>query len=138
MATEVSGVNFGDTKIRRGEAGAEAERGPAGALGQCGDHDLGRAHDLDTARVVLADPGLREPQAVHLLDELEVVLQRQRRVEVDQVERAEEGSELHCWVLVASALGSLVSIVSDVVELLASSIVHSPSMATVPSPVTIS
>jgi hypothetical protein len=67
----------------------------AGALGGDGDEHLGRGDDLEPRRVVLADPRLVEAEAVEVLDQLQVALERQRRVLADGVERGEEDAEAH-------------------------------------------
>ena len=59
------------------------------------DEHLGRRDDLVAAGVVLADPRLVEPEAVEVLDQLEVALERERRVLPDRVERGHEESEAH-------------------------------------------
>ena len=59
---------------------AGAELDVAGPLGGGGDEDLRRGDDLGAGRVVLADPRLVEAEPVEVLDQLEVALERQRRV----------------------------------------------------------
>jgi len=57
--------------------------------------------------VVLADPGLVVAEPVEVLDELEVALQRQRRVLPGGVEGGQEGSEaqsVHVVLLVSAAV----------------------------------
>src|SRR5262245_52051618 len=73
---------------QRDYAGAELDA--PGPLGGGGDDKLGRGDDLVAARVVLADPGLVIAELVEPLDELEVALQRQRRVLVVGMERRQE------------------------------------------------
>ena len=76
---------------QRGDAGAELD--VARALGGGGDEDLGRGDDLAAGRVVLADPRLVVAEAVEVLDQLEVALERQRRVLARRVERRHEDAE---------------------------------------------
>ena len=64
-----------------------------GALGRRGDEHLGAGDQLIGRRVVLADPGLVIAELVQPLDQLQVALDRQRRVLVDRVERRDEGAE---------------------------------------------
>ena len=59
------------------------------------DEHLGRRDDLVAARVVLADPHLVEAEAIEVLDQLEVALERERRVLPGRVERGHEESEAH-------------------------------------------
>ena len=59
------------------------------------DEHLGRRDDLVAARVVLADPHLVEAEAVEMLDQVEVALERERRVLPGRVERGHEESEAH-------------------------------------------
>ena len=59
---------------------AGAELDVAGPLGGRGDEDLGRGDDLAAGRVVLADPGLVPAQPVEVVDQLQIALERQRRV----------------------------------------------------------
>ena len=60
----------------------------------------GRGDDLAARRVVLADPGLVVAELVEVHDQVEVALQRQRRVLAGRVERRHEDSEAktlaHC------------------------------------------
>ncbi len=74
-----------------GDAGAEAD--VLGALRGRRDEHLGRGDDLVAGGVVLAEPGLVEAEAVQVLDELEVALERQRRVLPHRVERGQEDAE---------------------------------------------
>ncbi|HMK98839.1 MAG TPA: hypothetical protein VK428_01485 [Acidimicrobiales bacterium] len=65
----------------------------AGTLGGGGDEQLGRADDLVTGRVVLADPRLVEAELVQADEELEVTLQGERRVLARRLERGHEDAE---------------------------------------------
>ena len=65
----------------------------AGALGDGGDEDLRRGDDLRAGGVVLADPGLVPAELVEVHDEVEVALDRQRRVLAGLVERRHEDAE---------------------------------------------
>ena len=65
------------------------------ALRRRGDEDLRRGDDLVAGRVVLADPRLVVAERVEPLDQLEVALQRERRVLVDRVKGSEKDSEVH-------------------------------------------
>ena len=76
---------------QRRHAGAQAD--VPGALGGGGDEHLGRGDDLVAGRVVLAEPGLVEAQLVEVLDELQVALQRQRRVLAHRMEGGQEDPE---------------------------------------------
>ena len=89
---------------QRRDAGAEAD--VLGALRGGGDEDLGRGDDLVAGRVVLAEPGLVEAEVVEVLDQLEVALERQRRVLADRVERGQEDPELQSAVGVNGGHGS--------------------------------
>ena len=72
---------------------ARAQPDVRGALRRGGDEHLGRRDDLEAGRVVFAEPGLVEAQAVQVLDQLQVALERQRRVLPDRVERGQEDAE---------------------------------------------
>ncbi len=72
---------------------ARPEPDVRGALGRGGDEHLGRRDDLVAGRVVLAEPGFVEAQAVEVLDQLQVALEGQRRVLPDRVERGQEDAE---------------------------------------------
>ena len=74
-------------------AGAELDR--ARPLRGGRDEDLGRRDRLAAGRVVLADPGLVEPEPVEVLDELEVAVEQQRRVLTGRMERGHEDAEPH-------------------------------------------
>ena len=52
----------------------------ASSLRRDRDEDLGRRDDLGSSRVVLADPRLVPAEAIQMLDQLEISLERQRRV----------------------------------------------------------
>ena len=77
----------------RAHAGAEADL--LRALRGHADEHLGRGDDLVPRRVVLTDPRLVEAPPVEVHDQVEVALDRQRRVLTDGVERGHEGSEAH-------------------------------------------
>ncbi len=62
------------------------------------DEDLGRGDDLVAGRVVLAEPGFVEAELVEMLNELEVALERERRVLTYRVERGQEDPELQSAV----------------------------------------
>ena len=72
---------------------AGAELDVARSLGRGRDEDLGRGDDLGARRVVLADPGLVPPEAVEVLDQLEIALERQCRVLARRMERCHEDAE---------------------------------------------
>ena len=76
---------------QRDDAGAEPD--PLGALRGRGDENLWRTDDLAARRVVLADPHLVEAEPVEVFDELEVALQRKRRVGACAMKRRDEVSE---------------------------------------------
>ena len=78
---------------QRADPGAELD--VLGPLRGDGDEDLGRRDDLEPGGVVLADPGLLEPEAVHRDNQVEVALDRERRVLPDRVEGCHEVSEAH-------------------------------------------
>src|SRR5205823_13840848 len=63
------------------------------ALGRDTDEQLGRGDDLPPGAVMLADPGLVETKAVEPLDQLEIALQRQRRVLRKSVEGRHKDAE---------------------------------------------
>jgi hypothetical protein len=65
----------------------------AGALGGRRDEDLRRGDDLAAGRVVLTDPGLVVAELVEVLDQVEISLQRPRRVLSGRVERGHEDPE---------------------------------------------
>ncbi len=75
------------------DAGAQADM--PGALGGRGDEQLRAGDDLVAGRVVLTDPGFVVAECVHQLHELEISLDRQRRVLAQRVERRDEGFEAH-------------------------------------------
>ena len=81
---------------QRRDAGAEAD--VLGALRRGGDEDLGRGDDLVPGGVVLAEPGLVEAERVEVLDQLQVALERQRRVLAHGMERGQEDPELQAAV----------------------------------------
>jgi hypothetical protein len=62
----------------RDDAGAELD--VAGALRGGRDEDLRRGDDLAAGGVVLADPRLVVAEAVEVLDQLQIALERERRV----------------------------------------------------------
>ncbi len=72
---------------------ARAQTDVRGALRRGGDEHLGRRDDLVAGGVVFAEPGFVETQAVEVLDQLQVALERQRRVLPDRVERGQEDAE---------------------------------------------
>ncbi len=75
--------------IRQGyDAGAEPD--VPGAFGRRGNENLGRGDDLEAARMMLADPGLRVVEAVQMLEQLHVAADGERRVLVEIVERRQE------------------------------------------------
>jgi hypothetical protein len=74
-------------------AHARAELDVAGPLGRGRDEHLRRGDQLRTGRVVLADPGLVEAQPVEELDEGEVPVEGDRRVETELVDRRQEDAE---------------------------------------------
>ena len=76
---------------RSTHAGAELD--VARPLGRRGDEDLRRGDDLAAGGVVLAYPGLVVAQAIQVLDELEVSLERERRVLAGRMERRQEDAE---------------------------------------------
>ena len=78
---------------------AGAELDVLGALGRGGDEDLGRGDDLGSGGVVLADPGLVPAEGVEVLDQLQVALERQRRVLAGGVERRHEDPEAEPMVV---------------------------------------
>ena len=74
-------------------AGPEAD--VARPLGRHGQEQLRRGDRLPAGAVVLADPGLVEAEPVEEHDQLEVALERQRRVLPRLVVRGEEDAEAH-------------------------------------------
>ena len=64
-----------------------------GALRRGGEEHLGRGNDLVPEAVVLTDPELVEPELVETLGELEVALDRERRVLTGRVQRRVEHAE---------------------------------------------
>ena len=84
------------------ELDAGAELDVLGPLRGDGDEDLGRCDDLEPGGVVLADPGLVEPEAVHRHDQVEVSLDRECRVLPDRVEGGHEVSEAHSPILTST------------------------------------
>ena len=77
---------------QRRHAGAEAD--VLRALGRGGDEDLGGGDDLVSSRMVLAEPGLIEPELIQMLDQLQIALEGQRRILADRVERGQENAEI--------------------------------------------
>ena len=75
-------------------ADARAEADVLRALRRGRDEHLGTGDDLVAGRVVLADPRLVEAEAVEVHDQIEVALERERRVLADGMERCEEDAEL--------------------------------------------
>ena len=63
------------------------------SLGGGGDEDLRAGDDLAAGRVMLADPCLVVAELVEVHDQVEVALQRQRRVLARRVEWRHEDSE---------------------------------------------
>ena len=59
------------------------------------DEHLGRGDDLVATRVVLADPRLVEPEAIQELEQLEIALERERRVLPGWMEGSHEEPEAH-------------------------------------------
>ena len=66
-----------------------------GALRRRHHEELGRGDDLPAGAVVLADPGLIEVEPIELFEELEVAIERDRRILLEPVEGPEEDAELH-------------------------------------------
>jgi len=77
---------------QRRHAGAEADA--LRSLGSSRAEHLGRGDNLDAAGVVLADPRLIIIQPVQMLKQLEIALERQRRVFVPGVERRQKDAAL--------------------------------------------
>ena len=77
---------------QRRHAGAQADG--SGALGGGGDEDLRGGDDLVSGRMVLAEPGLVEPERVQVLDQLQIALEGQRRVLAHRMERRQEDAEV--------------------------------------------
>lgn len=74
------------------DGGAEADA--RGALRRGGDHQVGRGDGLPAAAVVLADQHLVEADALRVLDELQVALERERGVLPRRVRGHHEHAEL--------------------------------------------
>ena len=66
-----------------------------GPLGGGGHEHLGRGNRLPATAMVLADPGLVEPQIVEPLEQLQIALQTEGRVFSEPVKRRQENPELH-------------------------------------------
>ena len=84
---------------QRDDAGAEAN--VARALDCAGDEHLRAGDDLEAARVMLADPGLVIVEAVEMLDQLHVPLDRKRGVLAQRMEGARKirfGDSGPAWV----------------------------------------
>ena len=92
---------------QRHDAGAEAD--VAGALGGGGDKHLGAGNDLETRRMVLADPGLVVVEPVEMLQQLHVAVDRQQRVLVQGMEGGEEDAGLQVSVVHGAWASSRVS-----------------------------
>ncbi len=76
---------------QRFHAGAEAD--VFRALGRGGDHQLGRGDHLHRAGMMLAIPDFLEAQAVEMLGQQQVALERVGRIEPGRMERREEQTE---------------------------------------------
>jgi hypothetical protein len=61
-----------------------------GSFGRCCNEELGRVDGLHAGRVVFADPGLGETEFVEQRHELEVTLERERRILSNRMEGSEE------------------------------------------------
>lgn len=77
---------------------AAAEPDVLGALRGRRDEDLGRGDDLVTTGVVLADPGFVESQAIEMLDQLQIALEREGGVLAGRVEGRHEEAETHAAI----------------------------------------
>ena len=77
---------------QRADAGAEPD--VLRALRGGGDEQFRAGDDLVAGRVVLAEPGLVETELVQAVDQLEVTLERERRVLAHWVKGREEDAEL--------------------------------------------
>ena len=101
----------------RDHAGAELD--VLGPLGRHRDEDLRAADQLVAPRVVLAEPGLVEAEPVELDHPLEVVLEGERRVLAERVERGVEDAEAEralrhrCAFLSATSVSSWGSAISS-------------------------
>jgi hypothetical protein len=73
---------------QRDDAGSEPDA--LGSLSGGGDEKLGRPVDLESARMMLADPRLVVSELVEEFDELEIPLHAQRRILVIRVERGQK------------------------------------------------
>jgi hypothetical protein len=59
-----------------------------------GDEDLRGGDDLVAGGMMLAEPGLVEPELIEVLDQLQVALEGQGRVLAHGVERGQEDAEI--------------------------------------------
>jgi hypothetical protein len=75
---------------------ARAKADIARPLDGAGDEHLRAGDDLETARVMLADPGLVVVETVEMLDQFHVAFDRKRRIFPQRMEGSEEdsGSEI--------------------------------------------
>ena len=76
-----------------GHAGAEFD--VLGAFGGGGDDQFGQGDQFPAGGVMLADPGFVVAQPVQPLEQLDIAVDRQRRVFPDPMERCQEDAELH-------------------------------------------
>src|SRR5260370_38751425 len=81
---------------------ARAEHDPLGARGGDRHEDLGRRDDLPSGRVMLADEGLVVAQPVEAFDQLQIALERKRRVLAEPVQLRHEVSDFLIRSLCAS------------------------------------
>jgi hypothetical protein len=75
---------------QRHDAGAEPVM--ARASGRAGDEHLGTGDDLETAGMVLADPGLVIVQPVEMLEQFHIAFERERRVYFEILKWSEENA----------------------------------------------
>ena len=72
---------------------ARAELDVLRALGGGGDEHLGRGDQLGAGGVMLTDPRLVVAEAIEVVDQLEVTVQGEGRVDADLVDRRQEDPE---------------------------------------------
>ena len=89
--------SFGDPQrvVVAGADHAGAEPDVARALCGGGDEDLRGGDHLGPRRVVLADPRLVVVEPIQMLDQLEVALEQDRRIDASRMERRHEDPKTH-------------------------------------------
>src|SRR5438552_10191728 len=81
--------------VVRQRADAAAQPDVLRAFGRGGDEHFRRRDDLVATRMVFADPHFVEAELVEVLDEVEVALERERRILPGRMEGCHEKAEAH-------------------------------------------